>query len=71
MEFINESEAVQMIKKIERNGKLSTGVIYCSVTAFVGDVNKELLLLFGFNKVLSKPVNKTQALSVLKEFKLI
>ncbi len=70
MEYINGSEAVQLIKKLEKNGKLSTGIIYCSITAFVGDVSKELLSI-GFDRVLSKPINKTQAVSVLKEFKMI
>ena len=70
MEFLNGSETIQIIRKLEKNGKLSKGIKYCSLTAFVDDeINS--YKSFGFDEGISKPISKSKALSVLKEYKLL
>ena len=71
MEFINGSEALRIIEKLQFNGKLTSKPLFVSLTAFDDIATKETILSSGFNDILIKPVSKVVINSLLKQYDLI
>lgn len=71
MEFINGSQAINILKKAEVEGKISTNRIYISLTAFEDDDMKKYLLSTGFHRILAKPTSKQSIIECFKSIKII
>ena len=65
MEYLNGSEAVKFIRKLEQINKVKSNYIV-SITAFDDTGTKKNILDSGVNSILSKPCSKTAITSILK-----
>jgi CheY-like chemotaxis protein len=65
MVYLNGSEAVRIIRKLEEMGKINKCFIV-SITAFVDDYTKNNILSAGCNKIVSKPCNKSTIMEIIK-----
>jgi signal transduction histidine kinase len=65
MEFLNGSEAVKIIRKLEEINKIKSNYIV-SVTAFDDKATKKNIHDSGVNSILSKPCSKTVISGILK-----
>ena len=67
MVYLNGSEAVRIIRKLEEMGKINKCFIV-SITAFVDDYTKNNILSAGCNKIVSKPCNKSTIMEIIKNY---
>ena len=64
MEFLNGSDALRIIRKIQHNKKIGIYHIV-SITAFDGNETKNNILTSGVNSILTKPCTKTNIANIL------
>jgi signal transduction histidine kinase/CheY-like chemotaxis protein len=67
MEYLNGSEAVQILRKFEDNKRINFYPII-SITAFDDKISKNRILSSGINTILSKPCSKTAIYNILIKF---
>lgn len=65
MEYINGSEAIKILRELERNSKIKR-CLYFSITAFEDDQNKQKILDSGADLILSKPASRRQLEEVIE-----
>jgi len=70
MEYIHGSEAIKIIRNLERDNKISTN-IFISITSFEDEINKSNILKAGADMILFKPYSKNQVMKMLSKFKLL
>ena len=70
MEYINGSEAIKIIRKLEKFNKIKFTPIL-SITAFEDIAMKELIIKNGADKLLSKPCNEKQLKEFFDKFNII
>ena len=66
MEYLNGSEAVKIIRKLEQNHKINKYPI-ASITAFEDDETRKNILNSGVNFILSKPCTKLDITNILQK----
>ena len=66
MEYLNGSEAVKIIRKLEQNNKFKPQHIV-TITAFDDNGTRNNILESGVNSILSKPCSKTAIKSILQK----
>jgi len=64
MEYLNGSEAVKIIRKLEQNNKIKSQHIV-SITAFDDIATRQNIMNSGVNSILSKPCSKTAITEIL------
>ncbi len=69
MEYLNGSEAVKIIRRLEHTGKIYKYYII-SITAFDDIQTKKNILNSGVNLMLTKPCTKSSILKIFKDFSL-
>jgi len=68
MDFINGTEAITLLRKLEKEKRIKIPYIVSSTTEeFIHDKLSSL----GVTKILSKPINKNSLINLMKELKLI
>ena len=67
MEFLNGSETVRIIRKMEANNKIQNYPI-ASITAFEDTQTRENIRNSGVNSILTKPCNKSDITNLLSKF---
>jgi DNA-binding NarL/FixJ family response regulator len=65
MEYLNGSEAVKIIRKLEQNNKIKSQHIV-SITAFDDIGTRKNILDSGVNTILSKPCTKSNIIEILR-----
>jgi len=65
MEYINGSEAIKIMRKLEENKKIKNYEI-ASITAFDDNLTKKKILDSGANLVISKPASKSEILKAVQ-----
>ena len=65
MMYLNGSEAVRIIRKLEEDYKIPNYKII-SVTAFDDEETRNNIVNSGINTILSKPCSKSEILKILK-----
>jgi len=70
MEFINGSEAVQIIRNLENKKKIK-GITIASVTAFEDEIIKTGLVKAGVDYLLKKPCDKNSLLFFLRNLRFL
>ena len=65
MEYINGSEAIKIMRKLEENKKMKNYTI-ASISAFDDIVTKKRILDSGANLVISKPTYKSEILKAVQ-----
>lgn len=71
MEFLDGSEFIKIIRKLELNNKLKYFPKFVCLTAYEDLSTKERILSSGFDKILYKPANKSELKALLIEYDLI
>ena len=71
MEYINGSQAVQILIGLEQKGKIPEGTKYISLTAFEDESTKSEVLKSGFTAMLSKPASKFSLTKCLEAIKFL
>jgi CheY-like chemotaxis protein len=66
MEYLNGSEAVKIIRKLEQNNKIKSQFIV-SITAFDDVGTRSNITESGVNNILSKPCTKTKITDILRD----
>jgi CheY-like chemotaxis protein len=69
MEYLNGSEAVKIIRRLEEKGKVYKYNII-TITAFDDIQTKKNILSSGVNSMLTKPCTKSSMIKILKELNL-
>jgi len=64
MEYLNGSEAVSIVRKLEEKGKIKKYPI-ASVTAFDDNDTKSRIIKAGINRIIPKPCTKTDLTNIL------
>lgn len=67
MEFMSGSDAVKILKKLEREGKVKP-IDYFSVTCFEDEMTKGNILSAGISDVISKPASDSKIEHILRKF---
>ncbi len=67
MQYMNGSEAVRIIRKLEESQKINRYEII-SVSAFDDEEMKNKIMESGVNRIISKPCNKSEILKILSKF---
>ena len=67
MEFLNGSEAVRIIRKMEENNKILHYPIV-SITAFEDTQTRQNIINSGVDSIITKPCNKSDILHLLSKF---
>ena len=67
MEFLNGSETVRIIRKMEANNKIQNYPI-ASITAFEDTQTRQNIRNSGVNSILTKPCNKSDITNLLSKF---
>lgn len=70
MEYLNGSESVKIIRKLQSLNKVSKFSI-ASVTAFEDLAMKEIIKNSGMDEVYSKPLSKSQLLEFFDKYKIL
>ena len=70
MEYINGSDAIEIVRKLEKNRKIKN-IPIASITAFENGHMKDFILKKGANCVLSKPCCEKDLIKLLKEFNIL
>lgn len=70
MEYINGSEAIRIIRGLERDNKIKKNIIF-SISSGEDNENCNMILKSGADDVLGKPVSKSVIINCLKKFKVI
>ena len=70
MEYINGSEAIKILKDLERNFKIKSYCNFFSITAFEDKETKENILKSKVDEIISKPASKTQIKLILDKYDL-
>ncbi len=70
MDYLNGSEAIQLLANLVKNGKIKP-VDIISSTCHEDEQTKLLLANSGSKMQISKPVNKKELVNAFKQFKLI
>ena len=69
MEFINGSEAIKILKMLERKNKIKKMII-ASITAFEDEMNKNIIRDAGADYILPKPCSDANLNKFFSEFKI-
>jgi len=70
MEYINGSEAISIIRKLEKAKKIKN-VSIASITAFEDEFNKNKIKQSGSNIILSKPCSESMLRKFLLDYKIL
>ena len=70
MEFMKGSEAVRIIRKMEKDNKINKFHIV-SLTAFEDDYYKNFILDSGVNSIIPKPCSKSDLTKILNNYSKI
>lgn len=70
MEYINGSEAIEILRKLENSNKIKK-ILIVSLTAFVDDYNKNKIKNSGADYIFSKPCNQNIISNFIKENLLV
>lgn len=71
MEYMNGSQAVSILKRKEKEGKISSNRHYLCCSAVDDSNSKTELLNHGFDRVLNKPISKDAIKKCLQELKIL
>ena len=70
MNYLNGSDAVSIIRKLEQLNKIKSYYIF-SITAFDDIETKNNIMNSGINQIISKPCTKSSIIDVFKKLKVI
>jgi len=70
MEYINGSEAIRIIRSLEKENKIKINIIF-SISSGEDNDHRNMILNTGADDVLGKPVSKSVIVNSLKNFKII
>lgn len=70
MEYINGSEAIKIVRNLEKNNRISKNIIV-SMTSYEDEHSKNLILTAGADYIISKPYSKSQIMTILLNFNLL
>ena len=65
MEYLNGSDAVKFIRKLEEKSKINNYHII-SITAFDDQETKNTIMKSGMNSIISKPCTKSSLINIFK-----
>jgi len=70
MEYINGTDAIRIIRNLERENKVSKNIIV-SMTSYEDEGSKEFIMSAGADFIISKPYSKNQILTTLRKFNVV
>jgi len=70
MEYFNGTEAIKLVRKLERENKISKNVIV-STTSYEDEASKNYIISAGADSIIGKPYSKNQILTMLRKFSIV